>query len=61
MTLSHRLIDMQLLQPLLLLSHLHLVPDDICSLHVEELKPLDNRHVIPLFHECPQERDTVEI
>ena len=61
MTLSHRLIDIQQLQPLHLLSHLHLVPDDISSLHVDELKPLYYRHVMPLFHECSQERDMVEI
>ena len=39
----------------LLLGHLNLVLGDICSLHVDELKPLYNRHVVPLFHECPQE------
>ena len=61
MTLSHRLNDIQQLQPLLLLGHLHLIPDDVCSLHVDELKPLYYRHVVPLFHECSQERDTVEI
>ena len=60
-TLSHRLIFIQHLHPLPLLSHLHRISDDVPSLHIGERQPLYDRHMMPLYHKRSQERYTVEI